>query len=103
MLSASFITGTILIVCGFLVEWNPDLIAGYNTMSKTEKEKVDIGSLSTMMKKYLVAIGSLVILSGSIISLLKIKEYYGVLIMGTVVILGVIIMIITGQKYTKRN
>ena len=103
MLSASFITGTILIVCGFLVKWNPDLIAGYNTMSKTEKEKVDIESLSTMMKKYLVVIGALVILSGSMISLFEIKEHYGVLIMGIVVILGVIIMIISGQKYTKRD
>ena len=103
MLSASFVTGIILIVCGFLVRWNPDLIAGYNKLSKAEKEKVDIESLSTMMKKYLVVIGAFVILTGSIITLLKIKEHYGVLIMGILVVLGVLIMIISGQKYYKKD
>ena len=103
MLSASFITGFILIICGILVKWNPDLIAGYNTLSKAEKEKVDIKSLSTMMKKNLVIIGTLVIISGCALYLLNIKEHYVVLLIGAIVIIGIFIMIINGQKYTKKD
>lgn len=101
MLTASFIIGIILIVCGFLVKWNPDLIAGYNTLSKAEKEKVDIDNLSSMMKKYLVGIGALIILSGIILHFTNIKEHYGVLIISITVLLGVVVMIIRGQKYSE--
>lgn len=103
MLTATFVIGIILIVCGFLVKWNPDLIAGYNTLSKAEKEKIDIDSLSSMMKRYLVAIGALIIFSGTLLEFTNIKEHYGVLIITTIVILGVVVMIIGGQKYSKNN
>ena len=40
MIYAQLLTGFILIIVGFLVKKYPMLIAGYNTMSKTEKAKI---------------------------------------------------------------
>ncbi len=103
MLFSSLLMGAILIICGFLVKEYPNLIAGYNTMNKEDKEKVDIDNLSLMMKKGLIIIGALVIAFGSIMTLLKIKEHYGILITSSIVIIGVIIMVIHAQKFYKKS
>lgn len=50
-----------MIGCGFLVKKYPNLIAGYNTMSKVEKKNVDIEKLSTFMQNGFIIIGLLVI------------------------------------------
>ena len=103
MLFSSLLMGIILIICGFLVKEYPNLIAGYNTMSKEEKEKVDIDSLSLMMKKGLIVMGALVVAIGSILALFKVKEHYGLLITSSIVILGVVIMTINAQKFHKKS
>ncbi len=90
-------------VCGFLVKEYPDLIAGYNTLSKEDKEKVDIKNLSLMMKRSLIIIGALIIVMGLIMNFIKVKEQYGLLITSTITILGVIIMIISAQKFNKKS
>ena len=41
MIYGSLITAMILILSGLIVKNNPDLIAGYNTLSNEEKEKID--------------------------------------------------------------
>lgn len=102
MLFSSFLMGVILIICGFLVKEYPNLIAGYNTMSKEDKEKVDIDNLSFMMKKGLIIIGAMVIIVGSLMNFFNYKESYGLLITSSIVIFGVIIMIIYAQKYYKK-
>ena len=102
MLFSSLLMGVILIICGFLVKEYPNLIAGYNTMSKEDKEKVDIDNLSFMMKKGLIIIGAMVIIVGSLMSVFNYKESYGLLITSSIVIFGVIFMIIYAQKYYKK-
>ena len=103
MLFSSFLIGVILIICGFLVKKHPNLIAGYNTLSEDDKEKVDIENLSSMMKRALITIGTLIIVMGLIMSLIKVKEHYGLLITSSIVILGVIIMIISAKKFKKKS
>ena len=103
MLFSSFLIGVILIICGFLVKKHPNLIAGYNTLSEDDKEKVDIENLSSMMKRALITIGTLIIVMGLIMSLIKVKEHYGLLITSSIVVLGVIIMIITAKKFNKKS
>ena len=98
MIFPALLMGVILIVCGLLVVKYPMLIAGYNTMSKKERDKVDIKSLSRLMRKYLVAVGALTIVAGVIVDLLKVKAHYGVLILMSIVILGVIVMAISAQR-----
>jgi uncharacterized membrane protein len=103
MLFSSFLIGVILIICGFLVKKHPNLIAGYNTLSEDDKEKVDIENLSSMMKRALITIGTLTIVMGLIMSIIKVKEHYGLLITSSIVVLGVIIMIITAKKFNKKS
>ena len=103
MLFSSFLIGVILIICGFLVKKHPNLIAGYNTLSEDDKEKVDIENLSSMMKRALITIGTLTIVMGLIMSIIKVKEHYGLLITSSIVVLGVIIMIISAKKFKKKS
>jgi len=103
MVFSSLLMGVILIICGFLVKKYPNLIAGYNTLSEDDKEKVDIENLSSMMKRALITIGTLIIVMGLIMSLIKVKEHYGLLITSSIVILGVIIMIISAKKFKKKS
>lgn len=49
--------GLLMIGLGFLVKSAPDLIAGYNTMSKDKKKNVDISGLSTFMRNGFITIG----------------------------------------------
>ena len=49
--------GLLMIGLGFLLKKSPDMIAGYNTMSRKKKKKVDIAGLSTFMRNALITIG----------------------------------------------
>lgn len=54
-------TGLLLIVSGFLVKRYPMLIAGYNTMSDEQRKKVDIDGLSSLVRNYLILMGTLIV------------------------------------------
>lgn len=92
------IMGFMMIGIGFLVKTAPELIAGYNTMPKAEKENVDIEGLSTLMRNGFILIG-LIIISG----------YYFFYFAGLTLIAnsmafialfgGLAILIIKAQKY----
>ena len=56
------IYGLFFIGIGFAVKAVPDLIAGYNTMTKEQKEQVDIKGLSTHLRNSLVGMGLLIII-----------------------------------------
>jgi hypothetical protein len=101
MLFAELLTGIILIFCGLLVKYNPNLIAGYNTMSEKQKESIDVTKLSTMMRNYLVIIGALVILIGIILFLLDVKQSIRLMSISVIVILGVMLMVFNGQSFKK--
>ena len=101
MLFAELLTGIILIFCGLLVKYNPNLIAGYNTMSEKEKKTIDVTKLSTMMRNYLVIIGALVILIGIILFLLDVKQSIRLMSISVIVILGVMLMVFNGQSLKK--
>jgi membrane protein YdbS with pleckstrin-like domain len=101
MLFAELLTGIILIFCGLLVKYNPNLIAGYNTMSEKEKKTIDVTKLSTMMRNYLVIIGALVILIGIILFLLDVKQSIRLMSISVIVILGVMLMVFNGQSFKK--
>ena len=99
MIYPELITGTILIITGFLVKKFPDLIAGYNSLTDAQKKKVNIDGLSSMMRNYLIAIGILVILIGLVMSILEVKQHYSIMITSLVIVLAVIFMISKSQKY----
>ena len=99
MIYPELITGTILIITGFLVKKFPDLIAGYNSLTDTQKKKVNIDGLSSMMRNYLIAIGILVILIGLVMSILEVKQHYSIMITSLIIVFAVIFMISKSQKY----
>lgn len=56
---AILITSAFVACCGYIVtESNADtLLAGYNTMSKTEKEKFDLKGYLGFFKKFMLSVG----------------------------------------------
>ena len=54
--------GLSIIGIGFLTKAFPSLIAGYNTMTKQQKEQVDIKGFSTFMCNIFIGIGCGVII-----------------------------------------
>lgn len=57
----ALILGLSMIGIGFLVKSAPNLIAGYNTMSKTQKENVDIVNLTIFLRNGFIIIGLMII------------------------------------------
>ena len=56
---AILITSALVVCCGYIVtESNADiLLAGYNTMSKKEKEKFDLKGYLNFFKKFMLSVG----------------------------------------------
>jgi len=100
MTTINLIIGIILIVTGVLVKKYPNLIAGYNTMSGEQKQLVHIDGLSSMMRTGLVAMGIVVVLSESLLSLFNLKGY-GTLLMIPTVLFGTAYLILNAQKFQK--
>ncbi len=75
MLTPHIFIGLFLIIIGFLVSRYPNLIAGYNSLSKEEKEKVDIDRLSNRMKITFIIMGILVATTSPILYYLELGEY----------------------------
>lgn len=98
---AELLTGIILIICGLLVKINPNLIAGYNSLSEKEKKKINVNKLSTMMRNYLVIIGSIAVITGIVLYILDVKESYRLMSLIAIVVVGVLIMVMNGQNYQK--
>ena len=94
----NIIAGAFLIVLGFLVKKYPDLIAGYNTMSAEQKEKVDIDGLSTMMRNSLIVIGVLLAISEPALSLIGLNQHAIIAIL-LIVLSGTLFMVISAQKF----
>ncbi|KEO72304.1 DUF3784 domain-containing protein [Anditalea andensis] len=55
------IAGMLIIGTGFFVKLFPNLISGYNTMTKAQKDNVDIEGLSTYIRNGFIAIGLIII------------------------------------------
>lgn len=86
-----------IIALGFLLKIFPILIAGYNTMTKEQKQNVDIKGFSSLLRNVFIIMGLSVII---FCFLLLWSWAFGIIIFG-----GVIYLLIRGQKYSlkKRN
>ncbi|GEO04921.1 hypothetical protein AAE02nite_25850 [Adhaeribacter aerolatus] len=56
--------GILFICLGFLVVKNPELIAGYNTLPKDQKERFNISGYALLMKRSFMLVGLLIIFLG---------------------------------------
>ena len=90
--------GLFMIGLGFLLKKSPDLIAGYSTMSRKKKKKVDIVGLSTFMRNVLITIGVSIIAGYyffKLIGLPLIAECF----LFVPIIFGFAFMLIKSRKY----
>lgn len=94
----NLIVGLFMIGVGFLVKSTPDLIAGYNTMSKEKKKNVDIEGLSTFMRNGLITIGLLIIIGYYFFKWIGFAMIANSMIL-IVTIVGVTILVINAQKF----
>lgn len=92
--------GLFLMLTGWAAVKFPVLIAGYNTMSKEQKKKVDIKGASRMMRKTFVLMGLGVM---AIPYLLQVAGFRIVteLVPVFIILSGVCYMLFQSQKYTK--
>lgn len=94
----NLIVGLFLIGIGFLVKSTPDLIAGYNTMSKEKKKNVDIEGLSTFMRNGLITIGLSIIIGYYIFKWIGFTMIANSMIL-IVTLVGVTILVINARKF----
>lgn len=59
----NFILAIFIIAIGYLVKKNPNLIAGYNTLNKNDKENFNVDLYSQLIKKTLLLTGSTIIVA----------------------------------------
>lgn len=101
MLFAEPLTGIILIISGILIKINPNLIAGYNTMSGSDKKKVDIKRLSIFMHNGLIFIGAISIILSIIMYFLDIKDSYRLMTITGFIVIGVLYIALYGSRFKK--
>ena len=101
MIYSQILVSLILIVCGFLVKKYPNLIAGYNTMSQSEKDKVNIVALSTFLKQLLIGLGIFTILSYFLLIFIEIGDNNILYINTSVLTIGLIIGLIYTNTHKK--
>ncbi|GAB2615823.1 DUF3784 domain-containing protein [Belliella aquatica] len=99
---AAVYTGLFLIGLGFLVKAFPNLIAGYNTMSEKQKEKVDIEGLSTFMRDGLIVIGLIVIIGYSALTSLGQHAFLDVFI-PSVIVIGVLFLFFKAKRFDQNE
>lgn len=95
---SNLIVGLLMIGIGFLIKSFPNLIAGYNTMSKDKKKNVDIEGLSTFMRNGLIAIGLTIIIGYYLFKWIGLTTIANLMI-PTVTLVGVTFLIIEAQKF----
>jgi hypothetical protein len=94
----NLITGLFLIGLGFLVKFVPNLIAGYNTMSKEQKKNVDIKGLSSFIRNGLIVIGLVIILGYYLFDWLKLSGIANSMILISV-LGGTTFLVIKAQRF----
>lgn len=91
-------TGLLLIGLGYLVKKYPDLIAGYNTMPKTQKEKFDIRGYSSLMKKAFIVVGLAIMFFGAVSNMVQWSD--GFLLTTLIPILALVVFLnLKAERY----
>ena len=101
MLIAFLINGLILIVAGILVKYNPNLLAGYNTLSKEKKKEINIEKVSTIVRNWLIITGALIIDSTFVMYILESSEITQLTIISIIFITGLLAMLILVNRVSK--
>lgn len=99
MFWTDLIMGVILMFAGLLVDRNPMLISGVNTMSKERLSKVDLEGLKRVVRNALLICGVVIILLGGLSTLVHIPEGVHFALMMAVVFGMVIAVLLLSRRY----
>ena len=94
--------GSFFIIMGVLIYLFPNLIAGYNTMTKEDIKKVDIKGLSKLMRNSFIIFGIYIIVIHYTLEKIG-KVGVAENIIPASIPIFVLIVIILAQKYNKRS
>lgn len=97
MMIIGIITGLLFIGIGWILPSNPNLISGYNTLPKKERQQVDVKALSKMMQVHMLWMGILLIAGTAIFSLLEMQLAASLTLL-FVPLVGSILMFVKSQK-----
>lgn len=87
---------------GFIIKYNPNLIAGYNTMPEKKRQNIDINALSAFIRNSLIVIGLLIIAGYYLlfyIGFTNIAEYIPLF----TILTGVVFILVRAQRFDKSN
>ena len=94
----NLIVGFFMIGIGFFVKSVPELIAGYNTMSKDKKKNVNIEGLSSFMRNGLITIGVTIIIGYYLFKWIGFTMIANSMIL-IVTLVGVTILVLNSQRF----
>jgi hypothetical protein len=94
--------GCLVIAIGFLAKKYPNVIAGYNTMSKKEKESFDIEGYSSVVKKVSIISGCMIIIGTMACHLLG-WGYTAGLVIAIISLSMCGTLVAQGQKFRKKS
>lgn len=101
MLLGFIFTGVMLIIVGLLVKQYPNLLAGYNTLSKEQKKEIDIEKVSTIARNVIVLTGAAVIDASIIMYFIEVSKKIQVNIISVIIVLGLVVLIIWSNRVPK--
>lgn len=93
--------GLFLIILGVLVKKHPNLLAGYNTLSESQKKEIDIEKVSTIARNGMVLSGAAVIDGNIIMYFLKTPANTQVIIFTLIITIGIVIQLILINRIPK--
>jgi hypothetical protein len=94
----TLIFGLIMMGLGLLVKAYPDLISGYNTLTREQKQNVDIEGLSAFMRNGFLLMGILIIAGYSLFNWLGFAVIANS-VTPVVTLVGLTLMILKAQKF----
>ncbi|MDR2927422.1 MAG: DUF3784 domain-containing protein [Cytophagaceae bacterium] len=93
--------GVFYIVMGFAIYAFPNLIAGYNTMSKNEKESFDIVPFKKLMRNTFIVSGIIVLIASILFWTLNVRIEIKIIPMVIIPLALTVYLLIAAHKYQK--
>lgn len=94
--------GGLIIITGFIIKRYPNMLAGYNTMTKEEKKKIDINGITTIIRNCLILVGFIIII-GSLMSILFNIKKVSIFLIPVVMIVSFTYILIRVQKHKSKK
>ena len=90
--------GGLIIITGLIIKRYPNMLAGYSTMTKEEKKKININGITTIIRNCLIFVGFIIII-GSLMSIFFNIEKVSIYLIPVVMIVSFPYILLRVQKH----